>query len=71
MGMMNKSKKKKQQQIELTEEEIKYLYTMIHMLGFREKSEFPLGRRTNRTEMQKIVGKILKKLRKANHFISN
>lgn len=62
--------KKKSEQILLTEEEINYLYTLIHMSGFREKREFPLNLRGNRTEMQRIMGRILKKLRKAKQFIS-
>ena len=66
-----KKKSKSSKPIELTEEEIKYLYTMIHMFGFREKAEFPPYLRSNRTDMQRIMGRILKKLRKAEHFISD
>lgn len=62
---------KSSKRIELTEQEINYLYTLIHMAGFREKTEFPIGLRKNRTDMQRIMGRILKKLRKAEHFISD
>lgn len=61
---------KKNKTIELTQEEVNHLYAMIHLLGFREKWEYSLETRHNRTEMQKVMGKILKKLRKAEHFIS-
>lgn len=62
---------RKNKTIELTQEEINHLYAMIHLQGFREKSEFPANLRRNRTEMQRVMGKILKKLRKAEHFISD
>lgn len=56
--------------VELTAEEIHYLYTMIHVAGFREKSEMIPSIRRNRTDMQRVMGRILKKLRKTNHFIA-
>lgn len=62
---------KNNKKIELTQEEINHLYAMIHLLGFREKSEFPTRLRGNRTEMQRVMGRILKKLRKAEHFTSD
>lgn len=63
--------KKINSKIELTEEEIHHLYAMIHLAGFREKRELSPFSRMNRTDMQKIMGRILKKLRKAEHFTAD
>jgi hypothetical protein len=54
--------------IELTSEEIRHLYVMMTLSGFREKRDFPLSIRGSRTDMQRVMGKIMKKLRKADHF---
>lgn len=63
--------KKPSKSIELNEEEIHYLYSMLHLMGFREKREFSKGFSGRRTDMQRIMGRIMKKLRKANHFIAD
>jgi len=65
---MSKSKHKT---IELTSEEIHHLYVMMTLSGFREKREFPMPIQGSRTEMQRVMGRIMKKLRKANHFIAD
>ena len=54
--------------IELTDEEIHHLMVMLKVAGFREKREFHPESKPRRTEEMRIMGRILKKLRKAEHL---
>jgi len=64
---MSKSEKNLRE-IRLTDEEIHILLSLLRLTGFREKRETPDNLRNSRTEMNVIVGRIIKKLRKADHF---
>lgn len=54
--------------VDLTDAEIHTLLSLLHVMGFREKREFPKSLRKSRTEMNVMVGRIMKKLRRADHF---
>lgn len=58
----------KTRSVELTDEEIHTLVALLHVMGFREKREIPKALRSGRTDMNIMVGRIIKKLRKADHF---
>lgn len=58
----------KTRSVELTDEEIHTLIALLHVMGFREKREVPKALRSGRTDMNIMVGRIIKKLRKADHF---
>lgn len=63
--------KSKTRKVELTDEEIHTLIALLHVMGFKEKREFPKTMRKSRTEMNVLVGRIMKKLRKADHFVAD
>lgn len=56
---------KKTRTIELTDEEIIHTMVMLKLEGFREKRDFPKAVRGNRPSGQRIIGRVLKKLRKS------
>jgi hypothetical protein len=51
--------------VTLTEEEARHLIAMLHIEGFHEKREIPKSVRSNRTDISKNMGRIIKKVRKA------
>jgi DNA-directed RNA polymerase subunit H (RpoH/RPB5) len=51
--------------ISLTEEEARHLIAMLHIEGFHEKRELPKSLHSNRTDISKNMGKVIKKVRKA------
>lgn len=61
-------KSEKTRTVELTDAEIHTLVALLHVMGFREKREIAKPFREGRTEMNVVVGRIIKKLRKADHF---
>jgi hypothetical protein len=63
--------KNKKSEIELTQEEIHHLLVMLRLMGFREKRDTPRRLRRARNEESKIIGKIMTKLRKADHFLDD
>lgn len=63
---MNKVRK-----IELTDEEVHVLLTVLHLAGFKEKREEPRHLRDSRPEIPVVVGRIMKRLRKADHFLKD
>jgi hypothetical protein len=54
--------------LDLTDEEIHTLLALLNVMGFREKREVPKPYRDSRTEMNVVVGRIMKKLRKAERI---
>lgn len=54
--------------LDLTDEEIHTLLALLKVMGFREKREMPKPQRSGRTEMNVLVGRIMKKLRKAERI---
>lgn len=51
--------------IELTDEEAIHTLVMLKLEGFREKRDFPKSIRGNRNTESRIIGRVMKKLRKA------
>lgn len=54
--------------VQLTDEEIHHLIIMLKIAGFSEKRDFLPQYRATRTEEMRIIGRIMKKLRKAKHL---
>ena len=52
--------------VELTREEIIHLIAMLRVAGFREKRDIAESLRNRRNSEMKIIGKVMKKLRKAS-----
>jgi hypothetical protein len=56
--------------VEFTDDEIRHLSAMLRIAGFREKRDYLPEYRAQRTEEVRIMGRVLKKLRKAKHLPS-
>lgn len=51
--------------VQFTDEEIVHLLAMLRVSGFREKRDFSESLRGRRNYEMKIIGKVMKRLRKA------
>jgi hypothetical protein len=51
--------------VEFTDEEIVHLLAMLRVAGFKEKKDFPESLRSRRNYETRIIGRIMKRLRKA------
>lgn len=51
--------------IEFTDEEIIHLLAMLRVAGFKEKRDISESLRSARNDEMKIIGRIMKRLRKA------
>ena len=60
--MKNSATKKS---VELTDEEIIHLLAMLRVAGFKEKRDIPESIRPRRNSEMRIIGRIMKRLRKA------
>jgi hypothetical protein len=54
--------------IEFTDEEVHHILVMLRLMGFREKRDTPIRLRRARNEESRKIGKIMKKLRKADNY---
>lgn len=52
--------------VEFTREEVLHLIAMLRVAGFREKRDITESLRNRRNSEMKIIGKVMKKLRKAS-----
>lgn len=52
--------------VEFTREEALHLIAMLKVAGFREKRDITESLRNRRNSEMKIIGKVMKKLRKAS-----
>lgn len=51
--------------VAFTKKELVHLLVLMRMDGYREKRDYPKSIRSNRNEEMQIIGRIMKRLRKA------